>query len=344
MPWRRDHHAAANSNGRLTAQRTTAITTAVTIPAFTGPSPSERTNLGPRRTSTSSTARLVRVPRTHWSSKNRSKRMPAATARAPNTSRASSAGACRSAGTLVRQRKTAATIQAATPAPAAKVAGRTMRVAVISDVHANYHALEAVLGEIDAAQVDAVWCLGDTVGYGPRPNDCCEAVERRADRCLVGNHDLVVLGELTVSDFTEDAAAAALWTSQVLTQTSRTFLEGLKPLAEVEGVDLFHASARDPVWEYVLTEEAARATLQLSDASLVLVGHSHVALALTLNGESVGGGLAPAGTEVELTGRWLLNPGSVGQPRDGDARAAWLLLDLERGLPRVLAARLERGE
>jgi diadenosine tetraphosphatase ApaH/serine/threonine PP2A family protein phosphatase len=151
-----------------------------------------------------------------------------------------------------------------------------------------------------------------------------------------------------------------------LTQTSRTFLEGLKPLAEVEGVDLFHASARDPVWEYVLTEEAARATLELSDASLVLVGHSHVALALTLNGEGVGGGLAPAGTEVELTGRWLLNPGSVGQPRDGDARAAWLLLDLERrfaafhrvaysiedtqnemrerGLPRVLAARLERGE
>ncbi|MFL5946468.1 MAG: metallophosphoesterase family protein [Gaiellaceae bacterium] len=241
-----------------------------------------------------------------------------------------------------------------------------MRVAVISDVHANYHALEAVLGEIDDAQVDAVWCLGDTVGYGPRPNDCCEAVERRADHCLVGNHDLVVLGELTVSDFNEDAAAAALWTSQVLTQTSRTFLETLKPAAEVEGVDLFHASARDPVWEYVLTEEAARATLELSDARLVLVGHSHVALALTLDGAGVEGGLAPAGTEVELRGRWLLNPGSVGQPRDGDARAAWLLLDLERrfaafrrvaysiedtqdemrerGLPRVLAARLERGE
>ena len=212
-----------------------------------------------------------------------------------------------------------------------------------------------------------MWCLGDPVVYGPRPNDCCEAVKRRADRCLVGNHDLVVLGELTVSDFNEDAAAAALWTSQVLTQSSRSFLERLKPAAEdVEGVDLFHASARDPVWEYVLTEEAARATLELSDANLVLVGHSHVALALTLDGNKVDGGLAPAGMEVELSGRWLLNPGSVGQPRDGDARAAWLLLDLERrfaafrrvaysiedtqnemrerGLPRVLAARLERGE
>jgi diadenosine tetraphosphatase ApaH/serine/threonine PP2A family protein phosphatase len=241
-----------------------------------------------------------------------------------------------------------------------------MRVAVISDVHANYHALEAVLEEIAAAPVDAVWCLGDTVGYGPRPNDCCTAVQQRADLCLVGNHDLVVLGELTVSDFNDEAAAAALWTSQVLTQESRTFLESLKPFAEVDGVDLFHASARDPVWEYVLTEEAARATLELADSPLVLVGHSHVALALTLEGEEVHGGLASAGAEVELTGRWLLNPGSVGQPRDGDPRAAWLLLDLdrrfaafhrvaysiektqsemrERGLPRMLADRLERGE
>jgi predicted phosphodiesterase len=241
-----------------------------------------------------------------------------------------------------------------------------MRVAVISDVHANYHALEAVLDEIDAAHVDAVWCLGDTVGYGPRPNDCCESVERRADVCLVGNHDLVVLGELTVSDFNDEAAAAALWTSQVLTQPSRTFLESLKPAGEADGADLFHASARDPVWEYVLTEEAARATLELSDADLVLVGHSHVALALTLDGSGVSGGLASGGAEYELNGRWLLNPGSVGQPRDGDSRAAWLLLDLqrrfasfrrvaysieetqsemrERGLPRALAARLEHGE
>jgi diadenosine tetraphosphatase ApaH/serine/threonine PP2A family protein phosphatase len=241
-----------------------------------------------------------------------------------------------------------------------------MRIAVISDVHANAHALEAVLQEIDAAGVDAVWCLGDTVGYGPRPNDCCAQVEQRADLCLVGNHDLVVLGELTVSDFNDEAAAAALWTSQVLTHSSRSFLERLKPLAEADGVDLFHASARDPVWEYVLTEEAARATLELSDAPLILVGHSHVALALTPDGEEIGGGLAPAGTKVELQGRWLLNPGSVGQPRDGDPRAAWLLLDREerfaefhrvpysiedtqaemreRGLPYVLAARLERGE
>src|SRR5205809_2570318 len=205
-----------------------------------------------------------------------------------------------------------------------------MRVAVISDVHANYHALEAVLREVDAASVDAVWCLGDTVGYGPRPNECCDIVRDRADHCLVGNHDLVVLGELTVSDFNDEAAAAAIWTADVLTPESRAFLSSLKPFGEVEGVELFHASARDPVWEYVLTEEAARATLELTEAPLVLVGHSHVALTLALDGEEVVGGIAPAGTELELAGRRLLNPGSVGQPRDGDPRAASLLPDLER--------------
>lgn len=241
-----------------------------------------------------------------------------------------------------------------------------MRVAVISDVHANYHALDAVLREIDAARVDAVWCLGDTVGYGPRPNECCDVVKARASHCLVGNHDLVVLGELSVGDFNGEAAAAAIWTTQALTPESREFLAALKPLGAVEGVDLFHASARDPVWEYVLTEEAAEGTLARSDAPLVLVGHSHVALALTTVDGRIGGGPAPGGSTVALAGRWLLNPGSVGQPRDGDPRAAWLLMDLdemfaefrrvaysiertqaemrERGLPSTLAARLERGE
>jgi predicted phosphodiesterase len=251
-------------------------------------------------------------------------------------------------------------------ATTAKVAGLTMRLAVISDIHANYHALEAVLAEIDAAGVDAVWCLGDTVGYGPLPNECCETVQQRADLCLVGNHDLVVLGELVVSDFNDEAAAAAIWTAEVLTAEARAFLSGLRPLAARDGVELFHASARDPVWEYVLSEDAAHATFELTQAPVVLVGHSHVALALAYYGGKVAGGLAPAGTEAELKGRWLLNPGSVGQPRDGDPRAAWLLLDLERrfaafhrvvypidrtqeemrerGLPRALGARLERGE
>jgi diadenosine tetraphosphatase ApaH/serine/threonine PP2A family protein phosphatase len=242
-----------------------------------------------------------------------------------------------------------------------------MRVAVISDVHANRHALDAVLRAVEAEEPDVVWCLGDTVGYGPQPNECCDLVHDRADLCLVGNHDLVVLGALTVSDFNDDAAAAALWTSDVLTEPSREFLASLEPNAVADGADLYHASARDPVWEYILTEEAARATFELASARLILVGHSHVALALREEPDhAIVGGLAPAGAEVELEGRWLLNPGSVGQPRDGDPRAAWLMLDLERrlasfrrvtypvertqaemrerGLPSLLAARLARGE
>jgi diadenosine tetraphosphatase ApaH/serine/threonine PP2A family protein phosphatase len=241
-----------------------------------------------------------------------------------------------------------------------------MRVAVISDVHGNRHALDAVLAEIGEESVDAIWCLGDTVGYGPQPNECCRLVQEHADLCLVGNHDLVALGALTVGDFNEEAAAAALWTSDALTDESRAFLRSLEPQATAAGVELFHASARDPVWEYVLSEETARATFELTTAPLVLVGHSHVALALTVNGRDVSGGIAPGGTSVELAGRWLVNPGSVGQPRDGDPRAAWLFADLDRpaaafrrvpyaiertqaemaeaGLPPLLAARLAVGE
>jgi diadenosine tetraphosphatase ApaH/serine/threonine PP2A family protein phosphatase len=241
-----------------------------------------------------------------------------------------------------------------------------MRVAVISDVHANFQALVAVLRAIEGERVDALWCLGDTVGYGARPNECCETVQQSADLCLIGNHDLVALGELSVSEFNDEAAAAAVWTSETLTPAAESFLGGLAPKAETDGAQLFHASARDPIWEYILTAEAARATLELTSAPVVLVGHSHVALALTLDNDEVLGGVAPGGAQVELAGRWLVNPGSVGQPRDGDPRAAWLLLDLDRkvadfrrvpypvqltqaeirdaGLPPLLAERLERGE
>ncbi len=240
-----------------------------------------------------------------------------------------------------------------------------MRIAVISDVHGNDHALDAVLDEVDAASPDAIWCLGDVVGYGPAPNRCCKVVAERADLSLVGNHDLVVLGELDVADFNEEAAAAALWTRNELDDRSREFLAALEPTARTDGVELFHASPRDPVWEYILSAETAYAGLQATTEPLVLVGHSHVALAIGLQDDELQGGLAPAGTEVELAGRWLLNPGSVGQPRDGDPRAAWLQLDTdartatfhrveydvaqtqteirEQGLPAALAERLAHG-
>jgi diadenosine tetraphosphatase ApaH/serine/threonine PP2A family protein phosphatase len=209
-----------------------------------------------------------------------------------------------------------------------------LRIALVSDIHANLHALEAVFAALEDEQHDAVWNLGDTIGYGPRPNECCAAAQSTADLSLVGNHDLVVLGkgDVDVSDFNPEAAAAARWTRETLTEESREFLDALSPSAEQPGVELYHASPRDPVWEYILTIEAALAAFRATKANLVLVGHSHVPIALQLDGDDVGGGLARAGTDVDLSGgRWLLNPGSVGQPRDGDARAAYCLLDLDAG-------------
>jgi diadenosine tetraphosphatase ApaH/serine/threonine PP2A family protein phosphatase len=241
------------------------------------------------------------------------------------------------------------------------------RIAVVSDIHGNLHALEAVLAAIDDEGVDELWCLGDLVGYGPRPNPCCEAVQARAAVCLAGNHDLGVLGQLDLEEFAPDAVASAQWTREVLRDGPRAYLETLKPFARTTGVELFHASPRDPVWDYVLSADAAEAAFELTEEPLVLVGHSHVPLALAAVDGSMAGGLAPEGTEAELGegARLVLNPGSVGQPRDGDPRAAWLLLDYgtrrasfrrvpypiertqeeirERGLPDALAERLAHG-
>jgi diadenosine tetraphosphatase ApaH/serine/threonine PP2A family protein phosphatase len=240
------------------------------------------------------------------------------------------------------------------------------RVAVISDVHGNWHALEAVLVEIEREEPDELWCLGDLVGYGPRPNPCCAALERRAAICLAGNHDLGVLGEIDLEEFAGDAVTAARWTRGVLAEGSRAYLESLRPRGERDGVELFHASPRDPVWEYVLSVEIAGAAFDLTRSALLLVGHSHVPLAINLEDSLPDGGLAAGGTTTLLEpGRRLLNPGSVGQPRDGDPRAAWLLIDREagtasfrrveydvartqqeireRGLPDALAQRLALG-
>src|SRR5829696_6666866 len=241
----------------------------------------------------------------------------------------SSPPASNDAGTDVRQSHVPATAHAATSRITIPARPRLpMRVAVISDIHGNFHALEAVLAAIDETGADAVWCLGDLVGYGPRPNECVRAVRDRTDLSLVGNHDLGVLGRLDLAEFTPDAADAARWTRSILGDDERTFLEGLEAEARRDGADLFHASPRDPVWEYVLSEPVARAALAATTAPIVLVGHSHVALALLQEGDEIQGGLARADAAVPLdAGRWLLNPGSVGQPRDGDPRAAWLLLD-----------------
>src|SRR5258708_40153128 len=142
--------------------------------------------------------------------------------------------------------------------------GSPVKVAVVSDVHANLHALESVLAAIDADPADELWCLGDLVGYGARPNECCELIEARAAVCLGGNHDLAVRGTIDLAEFSGDAAVAATWTRGVLDEPSRTFLDRLDPRGDRSGVAMYHGSARDPVWEYVLSDEAAAATLPLS--------------------------------------------------------------------------------
>jgi diadenosine tetraphosphatase ApaH/serine/threonine PP2A family protein phosphatase len=241
-----------------------------------------------------------------------------------------------------------------------------MRVAVISDIHSNLHALESALADIDAEGVAEIWCLGDVIGYGPRPNECCDLVRERAAHSLCGNHDLAVLGTVDVAEFAGDAGRAARWTAHELGAEQRAWLGTLQPQGRADGAELFHGSPRDPVWEYVLSEHVAMAALEATEAPLVLVGHSHVALALVAEDAFVQGGLARGGTVLELgSQRWLVNPGSVGQPRDGDPRAAWLLADLDagvatfrriaydveqtqaeiraRGLPEGLASRLAHG-
>ena len=205
-----------------------------------------------------------------------------------------------------------------------------MRVAVVSDIHANRHAFEAVLGEVESARAEEIWCLGDLVGYGGDPDACVELARDRAALCLAGNHDLAVTGALGIEEFSRGAAISARWTQKVIADEYRVFLEGLEPAGEDSGVGLYHASPRDPIWEYVLTVPLAERCLDAAAQRLSLIGHSHIALAFGRADRRKETIVAAArvGDHADLReGEWLLNPGSVGQPRDGDPRAAWLMLD-----------------
>jgi diadenosine tetraphosphatase ApaH/serine/threonine PP2A family protein phosphatase len=243
-----------------------------------------------------------------------------------------------------------------------------MRVAVLTDIHSNLPALEAVLEAIEQAGPDKRWCLGDVVGYGAQPDACTALTSEHADLCLVGNHDLAVTGEIDTDVFSASAAAAVEWTRENCAEKTMEFLKGLKPESSDEEVGLYHASPRDPIWEYVLAVDQARECMAEQSGRVSLIGHSHVALYFSdSDDDKAAGGQAPDGHEIDLSeGRWLLNPGSVGQPRDGDPRAAWLELDTdawkatyhrveydvdsaadairEAGLPDLLADRLYMGQ
>ena len=206
-----------------------------------------------------------------------------------------------------------------------------MRVAITSDIHGNRQAFEAVLEAVDAAGADELWCLGDLVGYGADPDACVDLARRYATVCLVGNHDLAVRGDLPLELFSRGAELAARWTIERIAPESLDYLRGLAPMKLDEAVGLYHASPRDPVWEYVLSALQAELCLDALEHRIACIGHSHVALHyMRGDGRPATGDKCPDGTVLDVSrGEWLLNPGSVGQPRDGDPRAAWLLLDTD---------------
>jgi diadenosine tetraphosphatase ApaH/serine/threonine PP2A family protein phosphatase len=211
-----------------------------------------------------------------------------------------------------------------------------MRIAVLSDIHGNIHALDAVLSDVEREDVHEVWCLGDVVGYGADPNDCCARVREQADVVLAGNHDMAVTGELSLEEFSRGAAIAARWTQEVLSPDNAAWLRAQTPAGEARDVGVYHASPRDPVWEYVLSSLLAELCFDAMRQRVALVGHSHVALSFVRpEGQPATGSARRGGEEVDVAdGEWILNPGSVGQPRDGDARAAWLLLDTSAWIAR----------
>jgi len=206
-----------------------------------------------------------------------------------------------------------------------------MRVAIVSDVHGNRHAFEAVLDEIADSGCRELWCLGDLVGYGADPDACVALAAAHVSICLAGNHDLGVTGSIPLEQFSRGAALAATWTQEQISAETRAYLNALEPQKLDEPVGLYHASPRDPIWEYVLSPLQAELCLDVQVQRVSLIGHSHVALSFSrFPGDGATGETRGADEELDLqNGEWLINPGSVGQPRDGDPRAAWLELDLD---------------
>lgn len=205
-----------------------------------------------------------------------------------------------------------------------------MSVLVLSDIHANLTALEAVLA--DAASFDEVWCLGDVVGYGPDPNDCVERIRELPNlTCLRGNHDSAVTGQTEKSKFNPSAQEALRWTESELLARHLTFLKGLPTRTEQGEVTLAHGSPRDPVWEYIMDTYSARINFKFFETALCLVGHSHVPFFFSRSNSSEATlqEYVEPGKVMDLPEKGLMNPGSVGQPRDNDPRAAYALLDLE---------------
>jgi len=209
-----------------------------------------------------------------------------------------------------------------------------MRYLLISDIHANLAAFEAVLDDAENLY-DKVWCLGDMVGYGPDPNECVELLLTLDHLCIAGNHDWAVLGKLDIDDFNPDARFASLWTRERLNDTVQEYLDSLPiALVEEEIYTLVHGSPRHPIWEYILYPAVAQPNFKQFNTPYCFVGHTHSPAIFTEaeNPKELCDAAVPEfnnGPKELGPRRMIINPGSVGQPRDGDNRAAYAILDIE---------------
>jgi diadenosine tetraphosphatase ApaH/serine/threonine PP2A family protein phosphatase len=206
-----------------------------------------------------------------------------------------------------------------------------MRYAIIADVHANLTAFAAVLKDIEQrGGMDEIWCLGDTVGYGPDPHECIALLRQQRHVCVGGNHDWGAIGKVDIADFNPDAAAACRWTAQQLSPEDVRYLENLPLTLERDDFTLVHGSPREPIWEYLTSTSIAIQNFNFFQSPYCLVGHSHVPLvfrdedgACSFNKWTTNIGLALG------QNRLIINPGGVGQPRDGDPRASYAIYDTE---------------
>jgi diadenosine tetraphosphatase ApaH/serine/threonine PP2A family protein phosphatase len=242
-----------------------------------------------------------------------------------------------------------------------------MRIAVVADVHANLEAFQAVLEHAaSGGEIDEVWSLGDVVGYGPDPTACIALLHTYPQISIAGNHDYAATGAIGTEDFNPYAAEAARWTSRQLSLEDQLWLSNLSAV-HIEGeFTLAHGSLLDPIWDYLTSHDGVREHLSHQATPYCLVGHSHLPQLYTEGQTRVLQDSAADGERVELGNRRLvINPGSVGQPRDGDPRAAYCVIDTDArqiefhrvsydveltqakmravGLPEYLAQRLEEG-
>jgi diadenosine tetraphosphatase ApaH/serine/threonine PP2A family protein phosphatase len=207
-----------------------------------------------------------------------------------------------------------------------------MRCAILADIHSNLTAFRAVLKDLNRrGAVDRVWCLGDTVGYGPHPRECIALLREYDHLCVAGNHDWAAVGNIDTSHFNPDAAAASQWTAERLTRDDIDYLRSL-PLTLREGdFTLVHGSPREPIWEYIISTRSAEENFAHFETRFCLVGHSHAPLVFELGQDGACQCRQPP-DDLPLDGegkRLIINYGSVGQPRDGDPRAGYAILDTE---------------